>query len=92
MKQVAILGASGLAGGELLRLVRDHPGMRVERAMSARPGHRPAPPELPFDPVIEPYDPGALDGLDGVFVCAAHGAAASLVGEALARDCAVVDL
>ena len=45
-KRIAVLGASGYTGRELLRLLAAHPGARVELAMSARSGV-PEPPELP---------------------------------------------
>ena len=38
LKRVAILGASGYTGREVLRLCRAHPELQADLVMSARPG------------------------------------------------------
>ncbi|MCA8977594.1 MAG: N-acetyl-gamma-glutamyl-phosphate reductase, partial [Planctomycetes bacterium] len=37
-KTCAIVGASGYTGRELLRLLRQHPSLRADVIMTARPG------------------------------------------------------
>ena len=91
-KRIAILGASGYTGRELLRIIRGHPRMQADLLMTARPGVTPEPPPLGVDPQIEPLDLDRLQQVDGVFLCAPHGAAAELARDALAAGCKVVDL
>ena len=91
MKRVAILGATGYTGRELVRLLHGHPGLQVAAAMTARPGDV-DPPALPVDPVIEPLDLERLRGVDGVFLCTPHGASAALGAKLLAQGTKVVDL
>lgn len=90
--KVAVLGASGYAGRELCGLVERHPGFALAGRFSARLGVEPEAPQSPVDAPIERLDLERLDGLDGVFVCAPHGASAPLVQAALARGLKVVDL
>jgi N-acetyl-gamma-glutamyl-phosphate reductase len=85
VKQVAILGASGYTGREVQRLLRDHPGIRVAHAMTARAD---GPPQGP----IAALDLERAAASDGVFVCAPHGAAAPLVEAVLESGGRVVDL
>ncbi|GAB4148885.1 MAG: N-acetyl-gamma-glutamyl-phosphate reductase [Planctomycetota bacterium] len=92
MKRVAIVGASGYTGQELLRLLRRHPSIEVARAMTARRGVRPEPPAIPGETPIEPLDFGAFRDSDGVFLCTPHGAAAEAADAALEAGCRVVDL
>lgn len=91
-RKVAILGGSGYTGRELLRLLAHHPHLEVHALMSARPGATPTPPELPVDPVVDPFDADRLAGCDGVFLGTPHGAAAPLARIALDAGCRVVDL
>jgi N-acetyl-gamma-glutamyl-phosphate reductase len=91
-KRIAVLGASGYTGREVLRLLAHHPHMEVVAAMSARVGTEPEPPELPFDGPIEALDHERLAACDGVFLCTPHGAAAMHARAALERGCRVVDL
>ena len=91
-KRVAVLGVTGYTGQELVRILRGHPGMELVHAMTARAGVTPEPPALPVDLVAEPLDVGALAGIDGVFLCTPHGAAADLAAAVLAEGPKVVDL
>jgi N-acetyl-gamma-glutamyl-phosphate reductase len=90
--QVAILGASGYAGRELRRLLRRHPRFELVAAMGSRVDAEPEPPALPVDEPVEPLDLGRLRGVDGVFLCTPHGAAAPLARAALELGARVVDL
>ncbi len=92
MKHVAIVGASGYTGRELLRLCARHPGLRATVAMTARAGTAPEAPAFPHEPSIDPLDLARLDAVDGVFLCTPHGAASEIALAALARGRKVVDL
>jgi N-acetyl-gamma-glutamyl-phosphate reductase len=90
--RVAILGASGYTGREVARLVRAHPHLELTHAMSARQGATPDEPATSVDDVVEALDPSVFGGVDGVFLCTPHGAAAAHARAALAAGCKVVDL
>lgn len=92
MPTVAIVGASGYTGRELLSLLQRHPRLELRAAMTARPGTTPEAPALPCDPTIDALDLDRLRAVDGVFLCTPHGAAAAIAKDLLARGCAVVDL
>lgn len=92
MKRVAILGASGYTGRELLRLLAQHPGLEASQVMTARPGVQPEPPQFPGEAPIAPLDFDRLADVDGVFLCTPHGAASAAAQAALAAGCKVVDL
>jgi N-acetyl-gamma-glutamyl-phosphate reductase len=92
VKSVAILGASGYTGRELIRLLQRHPSLRLAHAMTARAGAEPEAPALPPDPGIEPLDLDRLARVEGVFLCTPHGAAVELAPKVLERGAKVVDL
>jgi N-acetyl-gamma-glutamyl-phosphate reductase len=97
-RNVGILGASGYAGAELLRLLARHPGLEIAWAagdqaagqplVSRYPGLRAAYGELAFCSVEEGLDKGA----DVLFLALPHGRAAEVVPRALAAAGLVVDL
>jgi N-acetyl-gamma-glutamyl-phosphate reductase len=97
-KAVAVLGASGYTGGELLRLLAGHPyfqvvaataGAREGKAVSeAHPALAAAYPHLLF----EATEVGAADGADVVFCALPHGASQRLMPELLSKAGHVVDL
>ncbi|MCA8980614.1 MAG: N-acetyl-gamma-glutamyl-phosphate reductase [Planctomycetes bacterium] len=91
-KRIAVVGATGYAGGELCKLVAAHGGMQLASAMSARSegGARVA--RTPGEVNVDAYTPELFAELDGVFVCAPHGASAPVVLAALEAGAAVVDL
>ena len=91
-KRVAVLGATGYTGKEVLRLLRRHQEIELAHSMTARAGAAPEPPALPVDPVVEALDLARLAGVDGVFLCTPHGAAAELAAHCLGLGCKVVDL
>ena len=96
----AVAGASGYAGGELLRLLAAHPGIEVgPLSAGGNAGRRlgevhPQLVSLADRPLLatsgEPGDP-AFDGADVVFLALPHGASAAVV-PSLAPDALVVDL
>ena len=97
-KAVAVLGASGYTGAELLRLLAAHPGFRVVAATASShegktvaalyPSLAAAYPQLAFGPM----EAGAADGADLVFCALPHGASQRLVPGLLKRAGHVVDL
>jgi N-acetyl-gamma-glutamyl-phosphate reductase len=94
--RVSIAGASGYAGGELLRLVAAHPDLEIsavtahgnagEAVVAVHPNLRSV-----ADLTFAATTPGALAEADLVFLALPHGAAAALAAE-LAPDQKVVDL
>ncbi|MGA9346308.1 MAG: N-acetyl-gamma-glutamyl-phosphate reductase [Nocardioidaceae bacterium] len=92
---VAVAGASGYAGGELLRLLLTHPSVEIgavtagESAGTTVGAHHPH--LVPIaDRVIEPTDAAALAAHDVVFLALPHGTSAALVEE-LAPGTLVID-
>ena len=98
MSKVGIIGASGYTGAELLRLCAAHPELSVELA-TGDPQAGTAVAELyPSlaaaygDLAFAPYEDGAADGLDLVFLGLPHGASQAIVPSLLDRVPHVVDL
>ena len=98
MIRTAILGASGFAGGELLRLLAAHPELRAEKLFGdSKAGHSVAAvhphlaPAYP-DAIVERFDPGALDGVDLVFAALPHGHSQKLAPAILDKGIPLVDL
>jgi N-acetyl-gamma-glutamyl-phosphate reductase len=95
---VAILGASGFVGGELLRLLAGHPGLRPTRLFGdSQAGAMLADvhPHLALafpDARIERYDAALLDGIDLVFAALPHGQSQALAGAIIAAGVRFVDL
>lgn len=94
--RAAVAGASGYAGGEVLRLLLGHPQVEI----GALTGHSNAgqkfgtlqPHLLPLaDRVLEPTTPEVLAGHDVVFLALPHGQSAA-VAEQLGHDVLVVDM
>lgn len=96
MIRVAVAGASGYAGGELLRLVCSHPQFELAAiAAGGSAGRRVTSlhPQLPVlaDRVFEPTDPERLAAADLLFTALPHGESAALVAT-LPTDLPIVDL
>jgi N-acetyl-gamma-glutamyl-phosphate reductase len=95
MATVAIAGASGYAGGEVLRLLLGHPGVQVGaltahgNAGSRLAEHQPHLVSL-VDRVLEPTTAGVLAGHDVVVLALPHGASAEIVA-LLPDDVLVID-
>ncbi|MDI3420285.1 N-acetyl-gamma-glutamyl-phosphate reductase [Streptomyces luteolus] len=94
--RAAVAGASGYAGGELLRLLIGHPDVEI----GALTGHSNAgqhlgalqPHLLPLaDRVLEPTTADVLSGHDVVFLALPHGQSAA-VAEQLGPDVLVIDM
>ena len=98
MHKVAIVGASGFTGAELLRICASHPDLEVAVAtgdsMAGRTVADLYPSLAPAYPGAEfvPYQPGAVAGCDLVFCALPHGASQAVVGELRDGVAHIVDL
>ena len=90
--RVGIIGAAGIAGGELVRLLERHPRVTIAGLQGRDRDHEPlgqSQPQLErTGHVIET----SLPPVDAVFMALPHGASASLVPEFLDQGVAVIDL
>ncbi|TDC40854.1 N-acetyl-gamma-glutamyl-phosphate reductase [Micromonospora sp. KC213] len=93
--RVAVAGASGYAGGELIRLVAGHPGFDlVATTAHSRAGHRldVVHPQLAgLDMVLGETDAAALTDADLVFLALPHSQSAALAAQ-LPPEVRIVDL
>lgn len=98
MIQVAILGASGFVGAELLRLCAGHPQLAPARlfgeSQAGMPLARVHPHLAPAyrDAEVEKFEPAALDGIDLVFAALPHGHSQRVAPDILKRGIPFVDL
>jgi N-acetyl-gamma-glutamyl-phosphate reductase len=94
--RVAVAGATGFAGQELLRWMAGHPAARVVAAMSSAPDGPPrALPALTkiWDGVVEPFSLDRLaDAADVVFLALPEEAAATVAPALVERGARVIDL
>lgn len=96
--RVAILGASGYVGGELLRLLAGHPQLDCSVAFAASNAGQPigaVHPHLSLayrDESFRAYDAALLDGCELVMAALPHGESQRLAGDILSRDLPFVDL
>ena len=93
--RVAVAGASGYAGGEVLRLLLGHPGVEIGALTAAsNAGERLGalqPHLVPLaERVLEPTTADVLAGHDVVFLGLPHGQSGALAAELTARDADVV--
>ncbi|MBM7800447.1 N-acetyl-gamma-glutamyl-phosphate reductase [Microlunatus panaciterrae] len=93
--KVAVAGATGYAGGELLRLLSGHPQVVIGAVTAgASAGSRLGehqPHLVPLaDRVVQPTEVGTLAGHDVVFLALPHGASAEVAAQ-LDPDCVVID-
>lgn len=98
MTRIGVIGASGYAGAELLRLCAGHPDFDVVLATGDSQAGSPVTDLYPnlaslYGSVsFEAFEPSMADGLDLVFLALPHGASQDLMVELLERVPAVVDL
>ncbi len=95
MISAAVAGASGYAGGEILRLLAAHPRLAVGAVCaSANAGQRLGaihPHLTPYaDLVLQPTQASLLSEYDVVFLALPHGASAELAAQ-LPPECVVID-
>lgn len=93
---MGVVGASGYAGGELLRNLAAHPNMEVAIAAAGNQAGEQITDVHPglnafVDQVFAPTDPASLTNLDLVFVALPHGQSAALTAK-LPESLRVVDL
>jgi len=96
--RVAVAGASGYAGGELLRLLAGHPDLEIGAVTGASSAGRPLTevhPNLTGHPafdghVFEPTNPDLLAAAELVFMALPHGESAALADKL--PDARIVDL
>jgi N-acetyl-gamma-glutamyl-phosphate reductase len=94
--RVAVAGASGYAGGELLRLIMDHPGLELGPVTADQNAGSPVAAAHPHLRALagrefEPLDPARLAAADLVFLALPNEGSAAAVA-ALPPEHAVVDL
>ncbi|MFI0796141.1 N-acetyl-gamma-glutamyl-phosphate reductase [Micromonospora rubida] len=93
--RVAVAGASGYAGGELLRLIAGHPELDMVAATAHRQAGAPVtavhPQLVGLDLVFAATEPATLADADLVFLALPHGESAALAA-ALPETVRVVDL
>src|SRR5256885_3772989 len=92
--RVAVAGASGYAGGELLRLLAGHPDLEIVAATAhtqAGAALAAVHPQLNLDLTLSATEPAALSDADLVFLALPHGESAALAA-ALPATVKVVDL
>jgi N-acetyl-gamma-glutamyl-phosphate reductase len=94
--RVAVAGASGYAGGELLRLLTGHPDLEIGPLAAGSSAGAPVTAVHPnlvglADRTFGPTDPAVLGAADLVFMALPHAEAAALAAE-LPADAKVVDL
>jgi N-acetyl-gamma-glutamyl-phosphate reductase len=98
MANVGIIGASGYAGAELLRLAAAHPDLEVRfatgdtQAGTAVAGLYPSLAAAYPDLAFTAYDAAACAGLDLVFLALPHGASQAMVPELVGKVGHLVDL
>ncbi len=85
-KRIAVAGASGYAGGELLRHLLAHPGVEIGALTGASNAGQPLgslqPHLVPLaDRVLEPTDLGTLSGHDVVFLALPHGQSGEIAAQ-----------
>ena len=95
MRTIAVAGASGYAGGEVLRLVLGHPELRVGALTAAASagsalGEHPSAPRDPLRARARADSAEVLAGHDVVVLALPHGASAPIAA-ALPPDVVVVD-
>ena len=98
MIRAAILGASGYVGGELMRLIAQHPAMEVGVAFGASNAGQPAASVHPHLALVYPersfaaWDAALLKGCDLILAALPHGETQRLADQLLAADVPLVDL
>lgn len=94
-KRVAVAGASGYAGGEVLRLLLDHPDVEIGAltggSNAGEPMGRLQPHLVPLaDRILEPTEIDVLAGHDVVFLGLPHGQSGAIAAQ-LPDDTIVID-
>ena len=98
MLKIAVAGASGYTGGELLRLLAQHPYVQVVSVTSERSSGKPVTEIFPylkgfFDLTLQPLNPKAMaEKAEFIFAALPHGSSIGAVSEFIEMGKKVVDL
>lgn len=98
MAEIGIVGASGYAGAELLRLCAAHPELEVawatgdSQAGTTVSALYPSLTGVTGGLVFERFEPRMADGTDAVILALPHGASGALVPDLVGRTSVVLDL
>ena len=90
--RVGIIGAAGIAGGELVRLLERHPSVTIVGLQGRDREHQPLGDSQPQLGRTGHFIETSLPQVDAVFMALPHGASAALVPEFLEQGIAVIDL
>ena len=91
--RAAIVGASGYAGGELIRLLAGHPSVEIASVHARERGGVAVAGELPhLAPLGLTFSDGEPGDVDVAFLALPHGASAPLAARLLARGVTVIDI
>ena len=90
--RVGIIGAAGIAGGELVRLLERHPNVEVAGLQGRDRDHEPIGASQPQLGRTGHFIESSLPAVEAVFMALPHGASAALVPEFLEQGVAVIDL
>lgn len=98
VKKVAIVGATGYAGQELVRILVQHPSVKIHTAVSSSSSGKtyssvyPGLSKLADFTCSEDNIEKLSKEVDLIFLALPHGHAAKMVTDQILQDCAVVDL
>ena len=90
--RVGIIGAAGIAGGELVRLLERHPSVRIAGLQGRDRDHQPLAESQPQLGRTGHYIETSLPEVDAVFMALPHGASAAIAPDYLDKGIAVIDL
>jgi N-acetyl-gamma-glutamyl-phosphate reductase len=90
--RVGIIGAAGIAGGELVRLLERHPRVDIVGLQGRDRDHEPLAASQPQLGRTGHFIETSLPEVEAVFMALPHGASAALVPEFLEQGVAVIDL
>lgn len=91
--RVAVVGASGYAGGELIRLLSAHPAVELASVHAReRDGVALAAVQPHLGPLGLTLRGGEPDDVDVAFLALPHGASAAVAGRLLEAACTVIDI
>ncbi len=89
--RVAVIGATGYAGGEMLRLLDRHPNVRVVGLQGRGREQEPVGTVHPHLSHTEYTIDASLPGADAVFLALPHGLAAAQAADLMATGAAIID-
>lgn len=91
--RVAVVGAAGYAGGELVRLLSGHPSVEIASVHARDRDGKPLAAELPhLAPLGLTLQEGEPDDVEVAFLALPHGASAPLAARLLERGITIIDI